>query len=310
VIIDHSQGICNNARAFDHPAPKLQQVRLRFISVLVFTLAISGLALGNPSVDPLPPGIQTPGYAPGPVPFHPGQELFYKVSWENLPVAFARITLRQDPGHSQEWLGEASVSTNKLVDVFYRMRAYLREEFPPQTMASNDVFIRQNENGRKAEYSVTFDRSEGIVETTKRKRDYTEVKRYLATHPLGPIGASLLAISQPIKVGGSVTLDVFAATERYVVQFRVQRREQIVLEGDEIEAFRVIPTLLYVSNPKNHYKVTQAVIWISADQRHVPLRIEADTFVGRIYVDLAQQEKKEKREVRNEKEIRDTRATD
>lgn len=265
----------------------MRTARLRLFTILILGLALSGLALGNPSIDPLPPGIQTPGYAPGRVPFHPGEQLFYTVSWQQLPVAFAHISLRHDPGRSQEWLGEASVATNKLVDVFYRMRSYLREEFPAQSLASDGVFIRHNENGRLTEYSVSFDRSDGTVETMRRKHDHVEVKHFLASHPLGPIGASLLAISQPIKVGGSMTLDVFAATERYVVQFRVTRREQIHLGADDIEAFRVIPSILYVSNPKNHYKVRQAVIWISADQRHVPLRIEADTFVGRIYIDLS-----------------------
>jgi hypothetical protein len=44
--------------------------------------------------------------------------------------------------------------------------------------------------------------------------------------------------------------------------------------------------------------VSQAVIWISADQRHLPLRIEADTFVGRIFIDL---DRGEGREVRSER---------
>ncbi|HEY2106514.1 MAG TPA: DUF3108 domain-containing protein [Candidatus Binataceae bacterium] len=273
----------------------MRKARLRCPIVLILSLALSGLARGNPPVDPLPAGIQTPGYAPGRVPFHPGQQLSYTVSWQQLPVAFAHISLRRDPGRSQDWLGEASVSTNKLVDVFYRLRSSLREEFPAQSLASDAVFIRHSENGRQTEYSVSFDRADGMVETTRRKHDHVEVKRFAASHPLGPIGASLLAISQPIKVGDSMTLDVFAATERYVVQFRVARREQIHLGVDDVETFRVIPTILYVSNPKNHYKVSQAVIWISADQRHLPLRIEADTFVGRIYIDLDRNEKIEKR---------------
>lgn len=271
---------------------------LRCLIVLILCVALSGLARGNASVDPLPAGIQTPGYTPGRVPFHPGQQLFYTVSWQQLPVAFAHISLRRDPKRSQEWLGEASVSTNKLVDVFYRLRSSLSEEFPPQSMASDGVFIRHSENGRQTEYSVNFDRTDGVVETTRRKHDQIDVKRFAASHPLGPIGASLLAISQPIKVGDSMTLDVFAATERYVVQFRVERREQIHIGADDVETFRVIPTILYVSNPKNHYKVSQAVIWISADQRHLPLRIEADTFVGRIFIDL---DRGEGREVRSER---------
>jgi hypothetical protein len=187
---------------------------------LAIALALStGLVRAVPLADPLPAGIKTPAYAPGHIPFHPGQELVYKVTWEQLPVAFARISLRRDPAHKQDWLGEASVSTNKLVDVFYKLRAYLRDEFPPQSLQSDDVFIHHSENGRVTDYSVSFDRAGGVVETTKRRHDHTDIKRFVATHPMGPIGASLLAISQQIKVGESMTLDVFAATERYVVQF-------------------------------------------------------------------------------------------
>ena len=249
-------------------------------------VALGCLALQNPPLDPLPAGIRTPAYSPGTVEFRPGQQLFYTVTWEELPVAFAKISLRSDPKRAQDWMGEALVSTNKLVDVLYRMRAHLVDEFAAQSLASDAVFIHHNENGRLTEYAVTFDRSQGVVETIRRKHDHTEVKRFLASHPLGPIGGCLLALSQPMKIGGSMTLDLFAASERYVINFSVAKREKIHLGPDDIDAFRVIPSVLYVSNPKNHYKVTQAVVWVSADRRHVPLRIEADTFVGRIYIDL------------------------
>jgi hypothetical protein len=286
VIIDQGRGICNNAGNFSSPSIIIE-VRLRPISILLLVL-VSTVCLAGAiqPIDTLPDGIKTPAYAPGPLPFHPGQQLYYKVTWEQLPVAIARISLRRDPNHDREWMGEASVRTNKVVDVFYKLRSYLREEFPPQSLASDLVYIHHNENGRVTDYSVTFDRPDGRVETMRRKHDHTEIKRFAATHPLGPIGASLLAISQPMKVGKSMTLDVFAATERYVVKFEIVRREQIHVGADDLNAFRVIPTLLYVSNPKNHYKVTQAVVWVSDDERHVPLRIEADTFVGRIYIDL------------------------
>jgi hypothetical protein len=255
----------------------------------MLTLALGGLASGDPSSDTaLPDGIRTPAYTPGRIPFHPGQRLFYTVSWQQLPVAFAKISLHTDPKSARSWVGEALVSTNRLVDVLYRMRSYLRDDFAAQTLASDDVFIRHNENGTLTEYLVNFDRSEGIVETQRRRRDRTEVKRFTASHPLGPIGGCLLALSQQFKVGDAMTLDIFAATERYVIEFKVARRERIHIGADDVDTFRVIPTVLYVSNLKNHYKVRQAVVWVSADSRHVPLRIEADTFVGRINIDLVE----------------------
>src|SRR5438309_60842 len=100
----------------------------RTLLILMLALALGGAAAGDPALAPaLPDGIQTPAYTPGQIPFHPGQRLFYSVTWEQFPVALARISLRTDPRNASDWVGEASVATNKLVDVFYRLRSYLRE---------------------------------------------------------------------------------------------------------------------------------------------------------------------------------------
>ncbi len=98
---------------------------------------------------------------------------------------------------------------------------------------------------------MNFDRAEGIVETTRRKHDRTEVKRFPASHPLGPIGGCLLALSQPIKIGDYddawTCLPPPSATSSNSAS---PRREQIHVGADDVDAFRVIPTILYVSSPK------------------------------------------------------------
>jgi Protein of unknown function (DUF3108) len=253
---------------------------------VVVVLVLMSLARAAGLDDALPAGIEIPAYSPGDIAFHPGQQVSYTVSWEGLPVAIAQISLHNDPKHSQTWVGEALVSTNRLVDVFYRMRARLFDVFGAHSLASDQVVIWQDDNGRRAQYQVKFDRARGVVETIRRKHDHTEEKSFHSAHPMGPIGGTLLALSQPLKVGDTVTLDVFAATERYVVSFRVARHQQIHVGANDFDALRVIPSVLYVSNPKNHYKVRQAVIWLTDDSRHLPLRIIADTFIGRIYIDL------------------------
>ena len=201
-------------------------------------------------------------------------------------MAFARISLRCDPASDQNWLGEAAVSTNKLVDVFYRMRANLVDEFAPQSLALDKVMIRQREKARLTEYSIDFDRADGLVRTTRSTHEHSESRQFSARHPVGPISGTLLALSQPLRVGDAITLDVFAGSNRFVVQFRVVRRERLHIGPDDVDALRVVPTLLYLSNAKDQYKVRQVTAWVSADQRHLPLRIVADAFIGRLVVSL------------------------
>src|SRR5260370_24450007 len=148
-MIDEANAIMAPAR----PAPgfTLQTPRFFFstLLILMLALALGGAAAGDLALAPtLPDGIQTPAYTPGQIPFHPGQRLFYSVTWEQFPVAFAKISLRTDPKNARDWVGEASVTTNRLLDVFYRLRANLREEFGAQTPASDDALIRHNQNDR------------------------------------------------------------------------------------------------------------------------------------------------------------------
>lgn len=234
----------------------------------------------------LPARLKIPAYQPGALPFHPGDRLIYRVSWEGLPVAFATIDLRAARPRPNEWWGDVAVSTNKVVDLFYRMRASLSEEFASTTLSSETETIEQHENRRYAHYRIAFDQAQGTVVATRRTHDHTEIHRYRAHHPLGPIAGALMALSQPLSVGDHLVFDVFAGLNRYVFGFDVKSRERLQLQDGTINTLRVVPTLLYLSAGQNHYKAGRVVVWIADNPHHTPVRIMADTRYGRIYVDL------------------------
>src|SRR5215470_10588103 len=120
-MIDETIAITPQARAVSDSTLQTPRFFLATLLILILAIALAGSAAGDPAVEPaLPDGVRTPAYTPGQVPFHPGQRLFYSLTWENLPVALAKISLRTDPENGRDWVGEASVSTNRLVDVFYR----------------------------------------------------------------------------------------------------------------------------------------------------------------------------------------------
>jgi hypothetical protein len=56
------------------------------------------------------------------------------------------------------------------------------------------------------------------------------------------------------------------------------------------DAIKVEPWVTYVSDGNLRSQARRTTIWISADKRHLPLRVEADAFVGKLRADLVQVE--------------------
>ncbi len=82
-----------------------------------------------PTPMALPPEVKAkvPAYKPGPIPFHDGEQLIYQASWVGIPAAQARLEFHKPKKDPSRWLGEIWIETNPLVDVFYKMRDYVRE---------------------------------------------------------------------------------------------------------------------------------------------------------------------------------------
>src|SRR5258708_1863638 len=88
--------------------------------------------LPTPAPTPmaLPPEIKAkvPAYKAGPMPFHDGEQLIYQASWVGIPAAQARLEFHQQQNKDPHpWLGEIWIETNAFADLFYKMRAYMKE---------------------------------------------------------------------------------------------------------------------------------------------------------------------------------------
>src|SRR5580658_5007011 len=61
--------------------------------------AVSSVAERSDAADaavlarPLPDGMRVPSYSPGPMPYHPGQQLIYQASWIGIPAAGGKVVL-------------------------------------------------------------------------------------------------------------------------------------------------------------------------------------------------------------------------
>jgi hypothetical protein len=243
----------------------------------------------TPTAKALPDGIaEPPAYTMTTPAFHDGQKLVYEASWAGIPVATARVELHRRKKDPSRCSAEAWVETNKFADLLFKMRDYLSEDLDHQSLVSRKMYIRQSENQRLNDFKADFDRSAGVVTLVKNNRKGHEVKRFISTNPWGPLSGAMMALSLPMVPGQHYAFDVFTGTSRYIFNFKVGDREKITTQLGTFDAYRLVPTVDYESDGKLSQSATGTVIWVSADERRLPLRAESQAFVGRVRADLIQ----------------------
>lgn len=234
---------------------------------------------------PLPNGIRVPSYSPATIPLRSGEQLVYRASWIGIPAATVTVSLLANPNAPNFLTGEFRLRTNRFVDMLYRMRDYLRESFT-RSLRPVTMYTRQREGGRWNDFNVTFNHRDHIVAMTRRYPRGIEMREFLSANPAGPISGSLMALAQPLKVGDSLKFDTFIGLNRYVLDFRVVGRDRIDTQVGAFDAFKIAPSVLYISGGGIRHKARRTTIWVSAGARHLPLRIESTVFIGSIRIDL------------------------
>lgn len=242
----------------------------------------------KPTPSALPANIeaQVPTYKPGPMPYHDGEQFVFEASWIGIPAAQARFQLHTSKKDPARWIGEGWVETNGFADLFFMMRDYVKEEIAKPTLMPSQMVIQQHENKRVDQYTVTFNRPASSVTITKHNHKGDFTREFISSGGLGMISGGMMALSQPLEVGKTYNFDIFSGTERYVFSFDVAEREHVHMPLGEFDAFRIVPDVLYWSDGNLKGEGRNTTLWISADSRRLPLRIQSATFIGYVRADL------------------------
>ncbi len=241
-----------------------------------------------PTPQALPADIKVPQYEAGAMPFHDGEKLVYQASWIGILAARARFTLHRDKHDPSMWTAEAWVETTAVVDVLFRMRDYMRESFAADSLETNEIYQRQSENRRFDEYTISFDREKDLVVSKKKNHKGVLTREFIASNPWGPISGAMMALTQALTPGSDYRYDVFSGTNRYVFSFKVDDRERIRTPMGVFDALKITPGVVYLSNGKLRSEASETTIWVSADKRRLPLRMEASAFIGTVTADLVE----------------------
>ncbi|MSP38120.1 MAG: DUF3108 domain-containing protein [Deltaproteobacteria bacterium] len=236
-----------------------------------------------------------PVYQPHTLPSERGKKEVYRATWNGMfSVAIAEVQTTQTVVDGKKVINvRVDAKTSRALDLIWKMRDVILSTFDAKNLEPVHYNFSQRENSRVIDTDAKYDAGtkQWKVYRTQvghRTRDY----RFESNNTLDPISAIYLARSIDFKVGDRLYFKLFGGRYRYLLELFIEKKEMVELEsGKSIEAFRILPRVQNTTKKGYAGRLNEAVIWISADERRLPVKLSSKIVFGTVYLDLIEEKR-------------------
>ncbi|MGH7851944.1 MAG: DUF3108 domain-containing protein [Candidatus Binatia bacterium] len=233
-----------------------------------------------------------PAYQPRYFPFEGGEKEVYHASWNGfISVATAEIhTVPTVVDGKKVYQVRVEAKTSRALDLIWRMRDTISSTFDAKALLPSRFTFAQRENSRVIDTEARFDPATkqwavNRQQVGKKPRVYY----FDSNNTLDPITAVYLARSTDFKVGDKLYFKVFGGRYQYLLELFVEKKEPVVMKsGKTVEAYRIIPQVQNITKTGYASRFNEAIIWISADERRVPIKMSSKIAFGTVQLELAE----------------------
>jgi len=227
----------------------------------------------------------SPPAFPAPRPMHAK----YGFGWSGFPGATAEVSFTK-PSADRFQL-DGSVHTIGLVRTLWKFDANHTSSVDAETLHPLEVKQIENVRSKKTVTTLSFE-STGVTskETeTPAKSPGPKVRHFDSPHLFDLLSALLYLRSQPLQERNVLRVVVYPQTSAYLATVTVQGRERLTVPAGTYNAIKLDLQLSKIGKNRElepHRKFRRGTVWISDDPDRLLLKIEAQIFVGTVFVEL------------------------
>jgi hypothetical protein len=262
----------------------------------IFNLRVLGLVLAafiaittayGDETKPSWEGSVTTAKGPGKFPAPPDIHLTYRFGWSGITAAEAEVRLVNRDDITKI---TASGGTTGFARTLFKCD--IDHECTSQRDALLPIHIVQDE---KYSYETVHTTIEFNEKSVTSLREVTPTKdppkpRTLEFYPVYSLETALLWLrSQPLNDGEREVMAVYANNAAYLATIKVVGRERIHIGQTDHNAIKVefnFKTIDQHLQLKTYKRFKSGRGWISDDEYRLPLRVEADIFIGYVFAEL------------------------
>ena len=212
-------------------------------------------------------------------PFKPGEKLSYCFYWAGVPVGDASGTVHQDkePGKLKLVL---SARTNAWIDKLYLVRLRWTSTVDQDKLTPYRLIMTERENHRRSQYVVEFDRAKKVVRCTKKRFDKDKTRHYVFgnTTAYDALSTAYALRVRDLKPGQKFSIDAITGKRLYRIALRVVSKVDVTIKAGTFAALYIEAQPRRIKPPPKPKDQCPLIrLWVSADQRRVPVKVSAST---------------------------------
>jgi hypothetical protein len=243
---------------------------------------------GQAMIDPE----SVPVYQPKFYPFGTGEKAVYRTSWNGLiSVATAEIyTSSAIVNGKKVYQVRVEAKSSKVLDLIWKMRDTITSTFDAKALSPSHFKFSQRENAKVIDTEARYDDATKVWAVNRQQAGRKpQSYEFDSQNTVDPITAVYIARSIDFKVGDRLYFKIFGGRSRYLLELLVERKEPVELEsGKVVEAFKIIPRIQNISKDGYAERLNDASIWISADERRLPIKLTSKIAFGSVHMELVQ----------------------
>ncbi len=224
-----------------------------------------------------------------PHPFRPGERLVFRVIYFAMPAGTVTLEVKETSKIQgvPVYHFRAEAKSSAVFSLFYRVRDRVESFVDIANLLPFrfEKHLREGPRYKNDEITV-FDRSLNIAESEGREMEIPEDTQDC-------LSSFYYLRVQPLEVGKSVFVDVNADEKNYQVEVKVLRKEVVKKWGKHVETIVVQPVIKDVRLGGILKQKGDVFIWLTADEKKIPVFIEAKVVVGRLSFVLVEYEEGE-----------------
>jgi hypothetical protein len=221
--------------------------------------------------------------------FDGGEKASYQATWMGVPVASTEILTRPVVLDGKKFYHVTIKAESwRYLDFIFKMRDTIESTFDAETLHPRRFFFSQRENKKVIDTTAEVDpathkwvvrRKEG-----KKRKDF----EFVSPYTLDTISAVYMARSLDFKIGDHFELEVFGGKSRYLVTLDVIGKERVKIKTGEFDAYKIIPKIADLSKTGYAKRLREATVWITADEKRLPIKMSTQVFVGSVTIELTE----------------------
>lgn len=218
--------------------------------------------------------------------FTPGEQASYRVQYLGVTAGTAQVTVGAPMKQwgKDVWPIVSVAKTDSVAGVWPVKDKYVAYwDFNAQRVLGSDMHEDQNNKRRRVRVRMSEDGHSALVVNQKEGETPSENQHEVVQGTLDVAGATFALRNRVLEVGQEYAFPVFTGAKSFTMKARVEARETLDTKLGRQDAFRL---RVYTEFSGNLASKRDLVAWLTADERHLPVRIEAELVMGSLVAEL------------------------